>query len=268
MKYLITPTVLFVIFHPRSLRAFTTKLHNHPNPFVTLQNNKLTTLYQKPEQYTGPISSLKAAVKTTPAPKSILVNFALATALTLSPLVATPQTVIAYDSADDTIAAIIKRLEVTAGKPQESLKAFEEVATIITEGKGVGGDVSYGGVDLNRAEVTGEDTTIYNPGLTLLTESEKNSILKSIMNNRKIAQNAASWSEDNEYAFQFLKQKLDPLHMAELKGYLGIFPFYAGLVYLAALGVQQIAREFFTAGYIFGALLVFGPVVVLLLFGA
>lgn len=95
------------------------------------------------------------------------------------------------------------------------------------------------GVKLERGYVADEDTTIYNPGLSLLTESEKTSLVNAVIENRKGNLAANTWSQDNEYAFDFLKTRLDPLHMTELKGYLKFFPFLGGLVYLAALGVQQ-----------------------------
>ena len=93
------------------------------------------------------------------------------------------------------------------------------------------------GVTLERGYVADEDTTIYNPGLSLLTESEKNSLVNAIIENRKgnIASN--SWSQDNEYAFDFLKTRLDPLHMYELKGYL---KFYRKL--LRTFGIGSVLR--------------------------
>ena len=95
------------------------------------------------------------------------------------------------------------------------------------------------GVKLNQGYVADEDTTIYNPGLTLLTSSEKERLVSAIIENRKIGLSANHWPENNEYAFDFLKQKLDPLHMYELQGYLGILPFYGAVVYLVGLWAQQ-----------------------------
>ncbi len=123
------------------------------------------------------------------------------------------------------------------------------------------------GVNLERGYVADEDTTIYNPGLSLLTESEKNRILDAVIQNRKDNVKAKAWSSDNEYAYDYIKTKLDPLHMVELKGYLGVLPFYGAAVYLAALAVQQIARDFFPAAYIVSALAVFIPIFALVLKG-
>ena len=79
---------------------------------------------------------------------------------------------------------------------------------------------------------------------------------------------AKSWNKDNQYAFDFLKQKLDPLHMVELRGYLRILPFWGAGLYLATLGVQQFKRELFSTAYIVAALLVFLPAIVLVSTGA
>ena len=54
--------------------------------------------------------------------------------------------------------------------------------------------------------------------------------------------------------------RLDPLHMAELEGYLKVLPFLGGAMYLVALAVQQFARGIFEAAYIVSALVVFIPV--------
>ena len=118
-------------------------------------------------------------------------------------------------------------------------------------------------MNLERGFVADEDTTIYNPGLSLLTESEKERLVEAILDNRKANQKSKTWNKDNEYAFEFLKQKLDPLHMVELRGYLGILPFWGAGLYLAALGVQQFKRELFSAAYIIAAILAFLPIIVL-----
>ncbi len=116
---------------------------------------------------------------------------------------------------------------------------------------------------LNEGYVADEDTTIYNPGLTLLTQSEKERLVASLIQNRQIGLSSNHWSENNEYAFDFLKQKLDPLHMYKLSGYLAILPYWGAILYLGALFAQQNARGVFPLVYGLCALGVFGPVVVL-----
>ena len=123
------------------------------------------------------------------------------------------------------------------------------------------------GIKLNQGYVADEDTTIYNPGLTLLTGSEKERLVSAIIDNRKIGLSTNHWSENNEYAFDFLKQKLDPLHMYELQGYLSILPFYGALVYLVGLWAQQNVRGVFPLVYGACAAAVFAPIVILVASG-
>lgn len=171
------------------------------------------------------------------------------------------------DYASDTVSSIIKSIDTSAGNQDQTFAAFKELADIITEGKGLGGDVSYGGVQLERGLVADEDTSIYNPGLSLLTESEKNSVVNAIVRNKQTALKSNTWSQDNQLGFEFLKQKLDPYHMYELTGYLKILPFYAAVLYLGVLAVQQNLRGFFPASYIVAALAVFAPIGVLIAAG-
>jgi hypothetical protein len=64
-----------------------------------------------------------------------------------------------------------------------------------------------------------------------------------------------------------MKSLLDPLHMHELSGYLGILPYYGAILYLVALYVQKNARDVFPLVYGLCALGVFGPVLVLVASG-
>mmetsp|Transcript_12197 Transcript_12197/g.17767 ORF Transcript_12197/g.17767 Transcript_12197/m.17767 type:complete len:267 (+) Transcript_12197:51-851(+) len=172
-----------------------------------------------------------------------------------------------YDSDADTVATVVKSLKETPGDAAASFKVFESINDIITEGKGVGGNINYKGVALERGYVADEDTTIYNPGLSLLTESEKDRIINAVIQNRKENLSKKTWSKDNEVAYDFLKTRLDPLHMVELRGYLGILPFYGAAVYLAALAVQQFSRDLFSGAYIASAAAIFLPIAVLIAFG-
>jgi len=173
-----------------------------------------------------------------------------------------------YESmAEDTIEIVLQDLKDATGDTAKSFKVFESINDIITEGKGVGGSLSYTGVKLERGYVADEDTTIYNPGLSLLTESEKTSLVNAVIANRKGNLASNTWSEDNEYAFEFLKTRLDPLHMVELKGYLKFLPFLGGAMYLVALGVQQFARGLFEVAYIVSALVVFIPIFIFIAVG-
>jgi hypothetical protein len=171
------------------------------------------------------------------------------------------------DDSTDTVNNVVRQLKESTGDIDASFKAFENINDIITEGKGVGGSLSYKGVQLERGYVADEDTTIYNPGLSLLTETEKNQIVEAVIQNRKDNLSRNTWSEGNELAYENLKMRLDPLHMVELRGYLGIVPIYGAAVYLAVLGVQQIKREWFSVAYIVGAVAIFLPAIVLIAAG-
>jgi hypothetical protein len=113
---------------------------------------------------------------------------------------------------------------------------------------------------LERGFVSDEDTSLYNPGLTLLTESEKERLVEAIIENRKAGLSAGQWSENNEFAYEFLKGRLDPLHMYELSGFLGFVPVYGAILYLVVLAIQQNIRSLFTTAYIAAVVAFFGPI--------
>ena len=170
----------------------------------------------------------------------------------------------ASDYASETVQTTVKDLKAAAGNVDETFKVYENVAGIITEGKGVGGMVNYRknllvlfstrliirnsiltstgilvnnlahlfsfsplsvflcscncsnyteGIQLERGYVADEDTQVYNPGLSLLTESEKERLVDAVIDARKVGLAKGQWSENNEFAFQFLREKLDPYHM-------------------------------------------------------
>lgn len=123
------------------------------------------------------------------------------------------------------------------------------------------------GVQLERGYVADEDTSIYNPGLTLLTESEKERLVDAIIQSRKAGLSANSWSENNEFAYDFLKGSLDPLHMNELSGFLGFVPFYGAILYLGVLAIQQNLRSLFVPAYLVGVVAFFGPILALIAAG-
>jgi hypothetical protein len=170
------------------------------------------------------------------------------------------------DSSADTVAAAIQSVRDSGNNVQALVKAYENIAEIITEGKGVGGAINYQGIRLDRGYIANEDTTLYNPGLTLLTESEKTRLVDAIVESRRLV-GADQWDVDAAAGFDFLREKLDPYHMYELAGYLSILPFYGAAVYLAVLVVQQVARDLFPVAYIAGAVAIFAPVVALVLIG-
>ena len=82
-----------------------------------------------------------------------------------------------------------------------------------------------------------------------------------------LVEQASDWNDQNQLAYEFLREKLDPFHVAELRGYLQILPFYAAAVYLAVLAVQQLVRDFFPAAYIVGVVAIFAPALFLVALG-
>lgn len=198
---------------------------------------------------------------------NVLASLALVTALSLSPLnVAAPAHAYAEsDYASDTVQNVVKSLKDTAGNEEQTFQVYENIAEIIAEGKGVGGSVDYKGVTLDRGYIADEDTSIYNPGLTLLTEGEKERLVESLRDSRKVGIAKNQWSEKSQSAYAYLKTQLDPLHMTELRGYLKIVPAYIGVLYLGVLAVQQNARGLFTTAYIGAVLAVVAPALILVL---
>jgi hypothetical protein len=101
-----------------------------------------------------------------------------------------------------------------------------------------------------------------------LTESEKERLVSAVIENRKVGLKQNQWPENNEFAYDFLKTKLDPLHMMELRGYLSVLPFYGAVVYLATFAAQQILdRELFPVAYGVAAVSVFFPIFALVAAG-
>jgi hypothetical protein len=199
------------------------------------------------------------------SPSHFLVGLALAGMLS-----ATGCPAMAYspnDYASDVVLTAVQSLKDSSGNIDQTFKSYENIGSIITEGKGVGGIINYKGVQLDRGFIADEDTSIYNPGLTLLTESEKERLVEAVIQSRKAGVSQGQWSEQNQSAYSFLRDKLDPLRMTELRGYLAIFPFYSAIIYLAALAVQQFARNIFPAAYLVGVAAILAPIVFLVAAG-
>ena len=118
---------------------------------------------------------------------------------------------------------------------------------------------------LDRGFIADEDTSIYNPGLTLLTETEKERLVESLMQSRQAGLAKNQWGEKTQSAYTYLKFQLDPLHMTELKGYLKVAPFLMGVLYLGVLAIQQNARDLFPVAYIGAVVAIAAPAILLLL---
>jgi len=238
--------VALLVISPIATTAFQPAIQQPSIPQTTSRIRHRLSL-QKDNNNDGAVDSY--SIQHSPI-LSTVTAASLALTLSLTPiLTSNPQIVNAYEESDyasETVTNVVSQLKSTAGDVDGTFTTLEDIAKIITEGKGVGGTLTYDGVKLNEGQnVADEDTTIYNPGLTLLTSSEKERLVSAIIDNRKVGLSTSHWSENNEFAFDFLKQKLDPLHMYELEGYLGILPFYGAALYLVALFVQKNARGIF-----------------------
>jgi hypothetical protein len=69
----------------------------------------------------------------------------LAVAVAFQPLVGVPaaNAYFASDYASETVTESVQALKDASGNSEETFKAYETIAGIITEGKGVGGQVNY-----------------------------------------------------------------------------------------------------------------------------
>lgn len=210
--------------------------------------------------------SERARRQTTTTTLAVSFAIAMATASTTLP-VEQANAYVPADYASDTVQTSIKELQAAKGNSAETFKVYESIAAIITEGKGVGGQINYKGVELERGYVADEDTSIYNPGLSLLTESEKERLVEGVIDVRKAGLQSKQWSEENEYAYQFLRGKLDPYHMYELSGFLSIVPYYGAAIYVVVTAIQQLFRDAFQIAYLVGAAAFFAPIIGLVLLG-
>lgn len=244
--------------------------------FPSLRKSQLNAAFQedpeRSESY-GPFHSISSKVQCTAASiflGSTILCSTLSVTGTIRPAIAN-----AYeDYISEPVQIAIKAVQ-DANTNDALVKAYENIAEIITEGKGVGGSINFQGVQLDRGYVSDEDTSIYNPGLTLLTETEKTRLVDTVVESKKrqvvqsggSSDNMNSWNSDLEAGYSFLRDRLDPLHMYELRGYLSVLPIYGAVLYLVALAVQQLAREAFPVAYIVCAAAVFAPIIILVLLG-
>lgn len=238
---------------------FVFESHNENNEDIIV---KKQTIVEKDNMASGTmISKLRSL--------SLAIALAIVSSMALSTTNAENFAASAYiptDYASETVQTVINDLKSASGNCDETFKVYENIAGIITEGKGVGGMINYKGVNLERYKID-EDTSIYNPGLSLLTESEKERLVEAVIDARKASLASGQWSENNQYAYDFLREKLDPFHMVELSGFFKIVPIYSAILYLAVLSVQQFFRDAFQIAYIAGAVAFFLPIAILIAAG-
>eukprot|EP00980_Cylindrotheca_fusiformis_P008133 scaffold1727_cov133-Cylindrotheca_fusiformis.AAC.36 len=228
--------------------------------FVLLASTARCDGFASPSARTQPVPSTQLNVASRKV-ENALASSLLAASLAISashPLPA--QAYSESDYASETVQEVIATLKKNQGNVDGTFQAFETMAEIISEGKGVGGMVNYKGIQLERGYIADEDTSIYNPGLSLLTESEKERLVAAAADSRRAGITQGQWDENIENAFQELRGKLDPFHMTELSGFLQFVPVYGAILYLAVLAVQQFLRDLFPIAYGVGILAFLIPI--------
>jgi len=76
-----------------------------------------------------------------------------------------------------TVVEAVKHLKSSAASSSTSAvqEDFEAIGRMIAYGEGLGGEVSFDNLDLRErgVSISGEDTTVYNPGLITMSSEEK-----------------------------------------------------------------------------------------------
>jgi hypothetical protein len=86
-----------------------------------------------------PATALKASKQ-----QNIIASSVLAASLALGAINPLPaQAYVSSDYASETVTAALQTLKQASGNIDETFKAYESIASIITEGKGVGGMINY-----------------------------------------------------------------------------------------------------------------------------
>jgi hypothetical protein len=163
MTLLYSFIALFLSVHPQGVSSFLvgSKARSAASP-SPLQRGVLVSVRSSPLGSTGRTAEsledssltqnrgyLKATsrIKTPPS-----LHVAFSTAVLCSVLlVGSPASSPAYEDADyasETVQSAVQSLKDASGNSEQTFKSYENVADIITEGKGVGGTINYKGVQL------------------------------------------------------------------------------------------------------------------------
>ena len=88
-----------------------------------------------------------------------------------------PPPTITTSSMSPTVVDAVSHLRSSAASNSAAgvQEDFEAIGRMIAYGEGLGGAVSFDNLDLRErgVSISGEDTTIYNPGLITMTDQEK-----------------------------------------------------------------------------------------------
>ncbi|GMI43585.1 hypothetical protein TeGR_g6631, partial [Tetraparma gracilis] len=163
------------------------------------------------------------------------------------------------------VSSLVSRLS-SPPSPPALLETFESLGSLISSGADVGGSVSFlsnPGMSSVSSFDTGEDSSIYNPGLSLLSDDEKQALVASL----RSLHNNPLLDKPLETDRAYLLSLLDPLRLSSLAPYLHVLPLAAAGAYSLALAAMVFAREVFPALYVgIAAAALVLPIGVLLVF--
>ena len=123
---------------------------------------------------------------------------------------------------------------------------FETIGRMIASGESIGGDVTAKTLTSGSIDTSGEDTVVYNPGLTLLSSAEKSALTSALHD----ARSSPDTLKDADEAATYLIGLLDPLKTYELKPYLSRLPLTAFAAYLAGTVALVVAKDVFPFVYV------------------
>ena len=134
---------------------------------------------------------------------------------------------------------------------------------MIANGKDIGGAVSYAENSYARVAVagtsTGEDYSVFNPGLSLLTLKEKEALTAALHQVKGTADPAVWKDKDISTNRVYLMRLLDPLKTYELRPYLTKLPFIAFAAYAASIAAQFLAKDSWPFIYVGLAVVALAP---------
>ena len=126
------------------------------------------------------------------------------------------------------------------------MSAYESIGRMIASGESIGGDVPASSLTSRGIDVSGEDTVVYNPGLTLLSSEEKAALTTSLHAARSLKITDSTADE----AATYLINLLDPLRTYELSSYLHRLPLTALAAYAVATGALVVVVDAFPFVYV------------------
>ena len=122
----------------RTTSASTTSRNSIPALFSS-KDDQQTSLIANP--LAGESTTTKQTIQTQTAATGLAVGLALAISTATTTLPANAY--IPSDYASETVQTAIKDLKAASGNAKQTFDVYEGIAAIITEGKGVGGQINY-----------------------------------------------------------------------------------------------------------------------------